>query len=133
MSRFLATAEKDGRIDGFVLLRERCGFESPPRLFDVIDICAVGNATSCLRALCRCATEIAGRNGGVKLFFSGGMPKQEEWLDRYFPFKVAMGNAQFMYRANDPEIEESLAQNKGWFFGPFDGERCLGHGGYVDL
>ena len=128
----LATAEKDGRIDGYVLLREQYGCEQPPRSYDIIDICAVGNEAACLSALCFCATEMAGRNGGVKLYFSGSMPGQEEWLDRYLPLKKTMGNAPFMYVTYYPDIKDSLAQNKGWFFGPFDGERCLGHGGYID-
>jgi hypothetical protein len=47
----LATAEKDGRIDGYVLLRVREGCQRPPKLYDIIDICAVGNDTCCLKEL----------------------------------------------------------------------------------
>lgn len=129
----LATAEKNEQIDGYVLLREQVGSKNPPRSFDIIDICAVGNETACLKALCGAVSKIAGLNGGIKVFFSGSMPKQEEWLDSFFPFKVKMENAPFMYGTANSEIKESLAQNKGWFFGPLDGERCLGHGGYIDL
>lgn len=129
----LVAAERGGRIDGYVLIRECAGCELPPRMFEIIDICAVDNNAKCLLALCRSAMNVAGLNGGIKLFFSGSMPNQEAWLDPLFPFKVKMGNAQFMYVTKDKDIMESLTQNKGWFFGPFDGERCMGHGGYIDL
>ena len=129
----LATAEKDGRIDGYVLLRVQEGCRRAPKLYDVIDICAVGNDTSCLRALSKGALRLAGRHGGVKVFFVGGMPKQEEWLDGIFKHRHGKDFSSFMYVAVDPEVRESLKQNKGWFFGPFDGEFCMGHGGDIDL
>ena len=131
----LATAEKEGRIDGYVLIREHVGMRRPPRCYDVIDICAVNNDVKCLEALCREAAQMAAQNGGVKLFFSGGMPNQEQWLDCCFNIKSTMENAQFMYGVSKGslEVKEALEQNKGWFFGPLDGERCLGHGGYIDV
>ena len=129
----LATAEKEGRIDGYVLLRVCEGAERVPRQYDVVDICAVGNDSHCLRDLSKGALRLAGRNGGLKVFFVGGMPKQEEWLDDVFPFRHQEEVTSFMYVACDPEVRESLKQNKGWFFGPFDGERCMGHGGDIDL
>ena len=129
----LATAEKDGRIDGYVLLRVEEGRSRPPKVYNIIDICAVGNDSCCLRDLCKGALRLAGRHGGVKVFFAGGMPKQEEWLDGVFKYRHEKDFSSFMYVASDPEVRESLEQNKGWFFGPFDGEFCMGHGGDIDL
>ena len=129
----LATAEKDGRIDGYVLLRVREGCQRPPKLYDIIDICAVGNDTCCLKELSKSALWLAGRHGGVKVLFVGGMPKQEEWIDCVLKYRNEKNFSSFMYVAVDPEVRESLKQNKGWFFGPFDGEFCMGHGGDIDL
>lgn len=129
----LATAEKEGRIDGYVLLRAEECYSKTPKLYDIIDICAVGNDSHCLRDLSKGALRLAGHNGGVKVFFAGGMPKQEEWLDDVFPYRHEEEVSSFMYVACDPEVRESLKQNRGWFFGPFDGERCMGHGGDIDL
>ena len=129
----LTTAEKDGRIDGYVLLRVQEGCRRAPKLYDIIDICAVDNDSSCLRALSKGALRLAGRHGGVKVFFVGGMPKQEEWLDGVFKYRHEKDFSSFMYVARDSEVRESLEQNKGWFFGPFDGEFCMGHGGDIDL
>ena len=129
----LATAERDGRIDGYVLLRAEEGCDKAPKLYDIIDVCAVANDTNCLRDLGKGALRLAGRHGGVKVFFVGGMPKQEEWLDKVFPYCHQKDFSSFMYVASDPEVRESLEQNKGWFFGPFDGEFCMGHGGDIDL
>lgn len=129
----LATAEKDGRIEGYVLLRVEEDHQRVPKLYDIIDICAVGNDVRCLRDLGKGALWLAGRHGGVKVFFVGGMPKQEEWLDSVFKYRHEKDFSSFMYVATDPEVRESLKQNKGWFFGPFDGEFCMGHGGDIDL
>ena len=129
----LATAEKDGHIDGYVLLRVEESQSRTPKLYDIIDVCAVGNDSCCLQDLCKGALRLAGRHGGVKVFFVGGMRKQEEWLDKVFPYCHQKDFSSFMYVARDPEIRESLEQNKGWFFCPFDGEFCMGHGGDIDL
>ena len=129
---FLAAAEKDGRIDGYVLIRE-CGVGGPPpKSYDIIDICAVGNDAKCLEALACEAVLVAEAHGGVQVFFLGSMPNQEEWLDPVFRH-CSRGQYYFMYSSGNGEINVSLKANKGWFFGPFDGERCLGHGGYIDL
>ena len=127
----LATAEKADRIEGYVLLRQRGSGGLAPRSYDIIDICAIGNDITCLRMLACEATWIAGRNGGVKVYFEGCMPKQEEWLDEIFPYHKN-GQLHTMYKVINPEIKDALEQNRGWFFGPLDGERCLGHGGYID-
>ena len=128
----LATAEKEGRIDGYVLLRERGVGGPAPRSYDIIDICAIGNDTNCLKTLVREAAWLAGRNGGVRVYFEGGMPKQEEWLDDIFSYH-RKNRFYTMYKAKDSSVRDALEQNKGWFFGPLDGERCMGHGGYIDL
>lgn len=128
----LAVAEKEGRIDGYVLLRELLWKHAFPKTYEVIDICADGNNTECLRALCKGALRIAGRHSGVKVYFSGGMPAQDKWLDSVFTIHHYIKVPRFMYYG-DPEVRQALEQNKGWFFGPYDGERCMGYGGYIDL
>ena len=128
---FLATAEKNGCIEGYVLIREK-GEGRCPKSFDIVDICAIGNNIDCLKGLCFEAKRLAAEKGGIKLYFSGSMPNQEKWLDQVFRYR-GKDVCYFMFGTKDLEIAESLKQNKGWFFGPFDGERCLGHGGYIDM
>lgn len=129
---FLAAAEKEGRIEGYVLIRE-CGVGGPPpKSYEIIDICAVGNNARCLEALACEAALVAEAHGGVQILFSGSMQNQEEWLDPVFRH-CAWGQCYFMYSSGNGEINAALNANKGWFFGPLDGERCMGHGGYIDL
>ena len=129
----LVTAEKDDRIYGYALLREKEQCDRPPLDYEIIDICAVGNERKCLMALCGEAVRMASRHNGTKVIFYGSMPNQETWLDPLFKHCIKMVNAPFMYVTRNIDLKESLAQNRGWFFGPFDGERCMGHGGNINL
>ena len=98
----------------------------------VCDICAVGNDEKCLSALTGGIVDSTARNGGVRVNFYGALPGQEHWLNDIFRHCIVENHPTFMYKVKDPEIEQSLQEGKGWFFGPFDGERCMGHGGYID-
>ena len=74
----------------------------------------------------------ASKARGMSLHFFGYMPNQEKWVDPVLKIQRTTECSTFFYKSKNPEILESLAQNKGWFFGPFDGERCMGHCGYND-
>lgn len=128
----LIVAERDDRIEGYALLREMVG-KGWAKAFEVIDICAVGNEILCLRTLARVALKVARKYRGMKVLFFGCMPNQEKWLDSVFKIRRETDHPFFMYGSRNPEILGSLSRNEGWFFGPLDGERCMGHGGYIDL
>lgn len=127
----LATAEKNRNIEGYVLIREK-GVGKWPKSYEIIDICAIGSDADCLKGLCAEAKRMATEHGGIKLYFSGSMPDQEKWLDPIFKHH-GKEECYFLFRTKDTEILQSLEKNQGWFFGPFDGERCMGHGGYIDF
>ena len=127
----LVVAEKDGQIDGYVLLREE-NYSGWLKSYEIMDVCAVGNNIACLKGLVAAAGCFASRARGMSLHFFGYMPNQEQWLDPVLKIQRKTEWSSFFYKSRDPEIAESLAQNKGWFFGPFDGERCMGHCGYND-
>lgn len=132
----MVVAKKDGRVEGYVLIRElekKLIGAGLAKGFEIIDICAVGNESKCLRALARAALSLAGKLGGMKVLFYGYMPKQEEWIDDIFKIRIQDDHPYFMYRGYTPEVKDSLEKNEGWFFGPFDGEKCMGYGGYIDL
>lgn len=132
----MIVARKAGRIEGYVLIRQMPDSSTGTgwaKGFEIIDICAVGNESMCLRALSEAALRLTGKLHGIKLVFFGYMPNQEEWLDPVLRVRIEDDHPYFMFRSREPAIKESLQNNEGWFFGPFDGERCMGHGGYVDL
>lgn len=128
----LMVARKSAQVFGYAMIRE---FQTIgwAKEYEVIDICAVGNDTACLKALAKATLTVAQRHRGIKVLFFGWMPRQELWLDEIYKIRRECDHPFFMYRVNDQEIRESLALNKGWFFGPLDGERCMGRGGYIDL
>ena len=132
----LITAEKNGRIQGYTIVRRMPDTFNPGLAFHehlVCDICAVGNDEKCLKALVGAIVYLTARDGGVRVHFYGALPGQERWLNSIFKFYNLEDHPTFMYKVKDLEIAHSLEAGKGWFFGPFDGERCMGYGGYVDL
>ena len=133
---YMVVAKKGGCVEGYVLIRElekKLIGEGLAKGFEIIDICAVGNESKCLRALARAAVSLAGKLGGMKVLFYGYMPKQEAWIDDIFRIRIQDDHPYFMYKGYTPEVKASLEKNEGWFFGPFDGERCMGYGGCIDL
>ena len=132
----MIVARKAGRVEGYVLIRQMPDESTGTgwaKGFEVVDICAVGNEVICLRALAEAALRLTGTLHGIKLVFYGYMSNQEKWVDPVFRVRIEDDHPYFMYGSRRPEIKESLQKNEGWFFGPLDGERCMGGGGYVDL
>lgn len=136
----LLSAEKGGRVQGYVLLRkygdcmQRIADSSPGLIkYKIIDICALRNDTRCLASLVRFALQYARKHNGGTLEYVGGAPSQGDWLDLVLTCHYELGFNTTTYKTDDDEITEALEKNVGWFFGPFDGERCFGHNGYIDL
>lgn len=127
----MLAAEKGGQIDGYVIVRA-CVDDHWVRTYEIMDICAVRNDVKVLRALVVAAVRQVGKFRGVKLIFQGCLPNQEKWLDPFFK-RRKRSFPTYLYRANDAEVKGSIESGQGWLLGPFDGERCLGCGGYVDL
>lgn len=136
----LIAAERAGRIEGFVVLRRYFWGKGPladiaPGFvrYKIVDICALDNDNECLLSLVRYAYVFAVRHRGATLEYVGGAPQQERWLDPVLNVHHKLGFSTTTYKAVDQDVTDSLKVNAGWFFGPFDGERCFGHGGYIDV
>ena len=131
----LIVAEKDNKMCGYVLLRKL------PHYFDwvtidcgICDICALNGDAECLKALAFASISAASRMGAFRVCMHGAaLPRQEEWLNVAFCHRRVDDHPVFLYKTKDAKIENSLQDGKGWFFGPMDGEACLGSGGYIDL
>ena len=126
-------AEKEDEIVGYVLLRRYPCKKGPLNDYSIYDICAVNNDVKCLSYLLVEAVRYASKHRGARVSYSGAMPKQDEWLNAVTWHRCTTSEfSPFFYKTRDKEIEASLNRNEGWFFGAFDGEKCLGHGRYID-
>lgn len=126
-------AEKEDKVMGYVLLRRYPCKSGPLSEYAIYDICAIDNDVECLRYLLRAAVHYAAWHRGARVIYSGAMPKQDEWLNAVTWHRcTTSGFSPFFYKTRDKEIEASLNRNEGWFFGAFDGEKCLGHGRYIN-
>lgn len=126
----------DGEFQGYVLLRKYRMYETRHILkYKIIDICCVANDVSCLRQLVEESVIHAERHGGGLVEYIGANPNLDKWLDPILKHRRIYDHPTFMYYCPDsePEMKQLLENGKGWFFGPYDGERCLGHGEYIDL
>lgn len=130
----LISAERDGRVDGYVLLRRNPAKGAPAAEYGICDICAVGNDVKCLNALLRAALRYCRRKLALQLTYVGAPRDKDKWIvKKSFHRQYKLSCNPFSYSCKDDEILKAVRENKGWFFGPFDGERCMGYGRYVDL
>ena len=129
----IIAAEKDGEIKGYALIRRYPREEGFFNNHSLYDICAVDNDQAVLKLLVRAAKRLAGDDRGFLMMYVGALPNQDKWLLPYLPTCIKGEHSMIFYGSKNKEIMQSIEERKGWFFGPFDGERCMGHGGYIDL
>lgn len=129
----LISAEKNGMIDGYVLLRRYVSEVTSVVEYSVCDICAVGNDTQCLHDLLCAALRYCRRRMASRLTFVGGMHGKDAWMPSWFHRRTKLTCNAFSYTVRDEELRKVIQEDKGWFFGPYDGERCMGYGRYIDL
>ena len=126
-------AEKGDKIVGNVLLRRYPCKSGPLNEYAIYDICAIDNDIDCLRYLVRAAVRYAARHRGARVIYSGAAPLQEQWINVITWHRRTKSQfCPFFYKARDKDIENSLKSGDGWFWGAFDGEKCLGHGRFID-
>ena len=129
----IIAAEKNGEIVGYALFRRYLRKEGFFNNHSLYDICALHNDATVLRLLVRAAKRLAGDDKGCLIMYVGALPKQDQWLLPFLPKCVKDDHSMIFYRSSNAEILQSIEQAKGWFLGPMDGERCLGHGASIDL
>ncbi|MBQ6008354.1 MAG: hypothetical protein IJL17_07440 [Kiritimatiellae bacterium] len=55
----------------------------------------------------------------------GFPPRVQGVLHRHLPFTRKSANNTFIYQPTDLTISSKINPDEGWFFGPYDGDRCL--------
>ena len=132
----IAAESKSGTILGYVLLRKYRIYELDNMIkYKIIDICAVGNDIACLKSLVEYSIRHAKKNHVGRVEYIGANPYLDKWLTPMLKYRRPLNHPTFTYScpADKPELKHALESRQGWFFGPYDGERCLGHGEYIDL
>ena len=129
----IIAAEKNGEIKGYALIRRYQREEGFFNNHSLYDICALHNDAAVLKLLVRAAKRLAGDDMGLLMMYVGALPNQDKWLSPYLPTCVKGDHSMIFYGSRNKEIMQSIEEGRGWFLGPMDGERCLGHGSYIDL
>ena len=98
---------QDGRIVGYAILRARQFLRTWKYRYDILDIVALKNDDRIVAALIAGCKRYAARHGGVLIEYVGGLsvfPHRRKALSNTFVSSHAI---------------------EGWFYGPYDGDRCL--------
>ena len=74
-----------------------------------------------------------GNDYGSFMMYVGAIHGQDRWLLPFMHRRIKVGYSMIFYGSINRDIMDSISSGKGWFLGPMDGERSLGHGGYIDL
>lgn len=126
-------AKQRGVVRGYIVMRRYSDYMTLATKYKIVDLCAVGNDMTCMKALVDRAKLYALCHNGTRMEYIGGNPGIETLMHECLPHREDLGHATTTYFNADAEIESAFAEGRGWFFGPYDGERCLGHGSYLDL
>ena len=124
-TRVLLTYQENDAIKGYAVMRVRHLRHTPYLRFDILDIAALGHSPVVLEQLLKKCCGYARRHGGVLLEYIGAVAHMDDILARYIPRgRPALANTAFWFTGN-PELSEAFKDNTGWFFGPYDGDRCM--------
>ena len=114
---------KNGRVDGYVVVKES---KSVPGRWLVVDWIAHKNDQHVLVELLKSVKAYLRRDSRAFLLECIGFPMRvQDVIGRVLRFRRRAPNNSFIYQAFDKEIESAIKSDKGWFFGPYDGDRCL--------
>lgn len=120
-------------IVGYILLRKTSWRWRWYTNYRIADICAIGKETAILNELMESAVAYCASQPCLNLSYIGGDKTAVTIISKYLPQRGDVGHQTFVYSVDDKGMQDSLAKDGGWFWGPYDGDHCLGYAGYVDL
>lgn len=121
----LCVQEKDDRLMGFIILRSMNAEKSR---WMVADWIAINNDRDVLSDLLREAVRSVRKvSSAAFLECIGFRMDVNDIIRRHLPFSRKAPNNSTNYKAHTPEVDQALhsADRSGWFFGPYDGDRCM--------
>lgn len=131
----MLTARKAGKLVGYIVLRKYSLYGCSDILkYKIVDAIAICDDKKCLRDLIRAAKIYAVGHSGERIEYIGGNPDLSNWVELELKRKLYLryNTTTYFYSGNNESLVDIIKSRSGWFFGPFDGERCLGHGEYID-
>ena len=119
-------AEKSETNRGFIIIGG-----SPLGRWSILDWCAVGNNVDCLGCLLQAAkTFLREKTFALTFETMGFQDFVQPLLKKVFNRETELGYCQHSYNCRDKmladECESVINTDKSWFFGPYDGDACLG-------
>lgn len=121
----LLTVSTGGEIAGYAVLRASRLARTPYKRLMIVDVVALGNRPETVEALLRKIRSYARWHGGVLLEYVGSCHGLTGLWDRYLPrSRRALANTALWY-TDIPKLKDRFRQDSGWFFGPYDGDRCV--------
>ena len=115
--------ENASGLCGYIVLRRANARNGRWMIADWIALC---DDRDVLSDLLRDAVCFLRKIPGAVLLESVGFPlRVQALLHRHLPFTRKCPNNTFLYQQTDMSFKLDDAPDTGWFFGPYDGDRCL--------
>ena len=123
----LLTLRSGEAVEGYVVVRRMA---DSPRRWRVMDLIALSDDAERLELLLRGAKRFLAREAGAITLEVTGFPNRvQPLLGRLFPFVRRGGHNPFAWiarrAASADRLKTALEDQKGWFFGPYDGDYSL--------
>ena len=114
------------QVLGYIVIRRRYFSGGVIPRYDIVDLCALGNDDLVLTNLLRQGCRFVRAQGGAVLEYVGAPIGHEATIARVLSrVRPAPSNSFVYLNAEGTVGRESLASLDGWFFGPYDGDRCI--------
>lgn len=131
----IVTASRNGQLRAYcILTRHEHGFQLPPfprrdtqgvRGMRLVDYQSIEPEVDLLPRLLAAALRRCAQEGLFMLeHFGRGVPKMRA-LDDHAPYRKALTNWKFFYRAADPRLDADLREPERWDPSAYDGEASL--------
>ncbi len=121
----LLTRNDGNRLVGYIVLRAK---DQNRNRWLVVDWIALNNDRDILSDLLGDSVRYLRRNTNAAFLESIGFRSDvQDIVHRHLPFERKAPNNSTIYKAFTDEIDRELkkADCHGWFFGPYDGDRCM--------
>lgn len=109
---------RDGEILGAAFLRRRSFSRLRLPRYAIVDICVVKNDATMLKRLLKKCCRMAARKGGLIIEYVGSPTGRNDVFDKVLSHRRQAVSNTFVYDGDEDVT-------RGWFFGPYDGDRCL--------
>lgn len=120
----LITIADGANILGYAVLRVRPFKRLGLRRYDILDVCVSDGKVETARSLLRACKRYTASHLGIILEYVGGIATLDEVIKNELPHSRPALAVTSFYATRISEVSSALQGKCGWFFGPYDGDRC---------